>query len=77
MGEATEKIYNFLQIAEEPISLELPIGDEEDSFLGDFIEDQGAAAPMDETTGELLRQQVRALDLLSERNARCWSSVLD
>lgn len=66
--EATEKIYNFLQIAEEPISLELPIGDEEDSFLGDFIEDQGAAAPMDETTRELLRQQVRnALDLLSER----------
>lgn len=66
--EATEKINNFLQIAEEPISLELPVGDEDDGFLGDFIEDQEAAAPMDETTREMLREQVRnALDLLTER----------
>jgi RNA polymerase primary sigma factor len=66
--EATEKILKFLKIAEEPISLELPVGDEEDGFLGDFIEDQEAAAPMDETTKEMLREQVRnALDFLTER----------
>ena len=66
--EASSKIQNYIQIAEEPISLELPVGDEDDSFLGDFIEDQDSIAPMDETTREILREQVRsALDLLSER----------
>jgi len=66
--EASTKIQSYLQIAEEPISLELPVGDEDDSFLGDFIEDQDSAAPMDETTREILREQVRsALDVLSER----------
>lgn len=68
LDEASAKIQNYIQIAEEPISLELPVGDEDDSFLGDFIEDQDSAAPMDETTREILREQVRsALDILSER----------
>jgi len=66
--EATDKIQYILQVAEEPISLELPVGDEDNSTLGDFIEDQEASAPMDAAANELLGEQVRAsLDVLNER----------
>jgi len=66
--DAADKIRNILKVAEEPISLERPIGDEDNSTLGDFIEDQEAAAPMDEATKEILREHVRSsLSTLSER----------
>jgi RNA polymerase primary sigma factor len=66
--DATDKIRNILKIAEEPISLERPIGDEDNSTLGDFIEDQEAAVPMDEATKEILREHVRSsLSTLTER----------
>ncbi len=58
--EATDKVINILKVAEEPISLERPIGDEENSTLGDFIEDMDAIAPMDAATKELLREQIQA-----------------
>lgn len=65
---ATDKVQNILKVSEEPISLELPVGDEENSTLADFIEDQEAAAPVDEATREMLREQVQSsLALLSER----------
>ena len=66
--EATGKIQNVLKVAEEPISLELPIGDEDNSTLADFIEDQEASAPMDAAAKEILADQVRAsLNVLNER----------
>lgn len=65
---ATDKVQNILKIAQEPISLELPVGDEENSVLADFIEDQEASAPMDAAARQILREQIRAsLDRLSER----------
>jgi RNA polymerase primary sigma factor len=65
---ATEKVENILKVAEEPISLELPVGDEDNSTLGDFIEDQDAAAPLDATTREILREKVlSSLSVLNER----------
>ncbi len=66
--EATDKVINILKVAEEPISLERPVGDEENSTLGDFIEDMDAIAPMDAATKELLREQIQAsLSVLTER----------
>ncbi len=65
---ATDKIENILKAAEEPISLELPVGDEDNSTLADFIEDRDAFAPMDAATKVILSDQVRtSLDVLNER----------
>jgi RNA polymerase primary sigma factor len=65
---ATEKVQRILKSAEEPISLERPIGDEDSSQLGDFIEDNEAVEPMDAASKEMLRDQVHsALGALSER----------
>jgi RNA polymerase primary sigma factor len=65
---ATTKVQRILQSAEEPVSLERPIGDEESSQLGDFIEDDDALEPMDAAAREMLREQVQsALAALSER----------
>ena len=65
---ATVKVQRILQSAEEPISLERPVGDEESSQLGDFIEDDEALEPMDAAAREMLREQVQnALTALSER----------
>jgi RNA polymerase primary sigma factor len=67
-GWATMKVQRILQSAEEPISLERPVGDEESSQLGDFIEDDEALEPMDAAAREMLREQVQsALAALSER----------
>ncbi len=64
----TMKVQRILQSAEEPISLERPVGDEESSQLGDFIEDDEALEPMDAAAREMLREQVQsALAALSER----------
>jgi RNA polymerase primary sigma factor len=65
---ATMKVQKILQSAEEPVSLERPVGDEESSQLGDFIEDDEALEPMDAAAREMLREQVQnALAALSER----------
>jgi RNA polymerase primary sigma factor len=65
---AANKVQRILQSAEEPISLEHPVGDEDSSQLGDFIEDIDALEPMDAASREMLREQVQsALAALSER----------
>jgi RNA polymerase primary sigma factor len=65
---ASSKVQRILQSAEEPVSLERPVGDEESSQLGDFIEDEEALEPMDAAAREMLREQVQnALAVLSER----------
>ncbi len=65
---ATMKVQRILQSAEEPVSLERPVGDEDSSQLGDFIEDDDALEPMDAAAREMLREQVQnALGALSER----------
>jgi RNA polymerase primary sigma factor len=66
--DATDKVKDILKTAEEPVSLERPVGDEDNSTLADFIEDQEAAAPMDAAAREILREQVKSsLAALSER----------
>ena len=66
--EATNRVINILKVAEEPISLERPVGDEDNSTLGDFIEDMEAVAPMDAATRDLLREQIQeSLAILTER----------
>jgi RNA polymerase primary sigma factor len=65
---AASKVERILQSAEEPVSLEGPVGDEDSSQLGDFIEDVDALEPMDAAAREMLREQVQhALEALSER----------
>ncbi len=65
---AVQKVQRILQSAEEPVSLERPVGDEDSSQLGDFIEDEEALEPMDAAAREMLREQVQnALANLSER----------
>jgi RNA polymerase primary sigma factor len=65
---AAAKVQKILQSADEPVSLERPVGDEESSQLGDFIEDDEALEPMDTAAREMLREQVQnALAGLSER----------
>ena len=65
---ATQKVNRVLRSAEEPVSLEGPVGDEDSSSLGDFIEDEDAPSPMDAAAREMLREQMQhALAGLSER----------
>ena len=63
-----EKVRRVLKIAKEPISMETPIGDDEDSHLGDFIEDQTIASPIDSATGQGLQEATK--DVLSGLTAR-------
>jgi RNA polymerase primary sigma factor len=64
----SQKVKNILKSAEEPISLEKPVGDEDSSQLGDFIEDYEAIEPMDAASREMLREQVQnVLGALTER----------
>ena len=66
-----DKVRKVLKIAKEPISMETPIGDDEDSHLGDFIEDINIMAPMDSATGESLRESTREiLTTLTAREAK-------
>mgnify|MGYP001319002432 FL=1 len=68
MDLPTEKVREILKIAQEPVSLETPIGEEDDSHLGDFIEDQEAPAPDDAAAYELLKEQLEdVLDTLTDR----------
>ncbi len=66
-----EKVEEILKISQEPVSLETPIGEEEDSHLGDFIEDRNAQAPADAASFQLLKEQVdEVLHTLTDREAR-------
>src|SRR3546814_18530396 len=56
-----DKIRKVMKIAKEPISMETPIGDDEDSHLGDFIEDTNVESPIDSTTTTNLMETVRAV----------------
>ena len=68
MDMPTQKIRDILKIAQEPVSLETPIGEEDDSHLGDFIEDQDATSPADHAAYELLKEQLNdVLDTLTDR----------
>jgi len=65
---ATQKVNRALRSAEETISLEGPVGDDDSSSLGDFIEDEDALSPMDAAAREMLREQItHALESLSDR----------
>ena len=66
-----ERIQEIIRIAQDPVSLETPIGEEEDSHLGDFIEDENALAPEDAASLMLLKEQLdKVLSTLTEREAK-------
>ena len=68
MDLPAEKVREILKIAQEPVSLETPIGEEDDSHLGDFIEDADAQSPSDHAAYELLKEQLEdVLDTLTDR----------
>ena len=68
MGMPVEKVREILKIAQEPVSLETPIGEEEDSHLGDFIPDEGASEPSEAASFTLLQEQL--VDVLSTLTPR-------
>ncbi|HHT46347.1 MAG TPA: RNA polymerase sigma factor RpoD [Firmicutes bacterium] len=71
MDISVERVREILKIAQEPVSLETPIGEEDDSHLGDFIEDQDVQAPADAAAFELLREQLEdVLDTLTPREQK-------
>lgn len=70
-GLTPEKVRDILKISQEPVSLETPIGEEEDSHLGDFIPDQEAVKPMDMASQTLLQEDLyEVLNTLSERERK-------
>ncbi|NLY50606.1 MAG: RNA polymerase sigma factor RpoD, partial [Firmicutes bacterium] len=71
MGISVERVREIQKIAQEPVSLETPIGEEEDSHLGDFIEDQEAPSPADAASFSLLREQLEeVLETLTPREKK-------
>jgi RNA polymerase primary sigma factor len=71
MGMPVDKVRQVLKIAQQPISLETPIGEEKDSHLGDFIEDKEAISPANAASYILLREQIsKVLTSLKEREAK-------
>ncbi len=71
MDISEEKVREILKIAQEPVSLETPIGEEEDSHLGDFIPDDDVPAPADAAAFSMLKEQlVEVLDTLTEREQK-------
>ena len=71
MDISVERVREIMKIAQEPVSLETPIGEEEDSHLGDFIEDQDALAPADQASFLLLKEQLEeVLSTLTPREMR-------
>lgn len=71
MNISEDKVREIIKIAQEPVSLETPIGEEEDSHLGDFIEDHEARAPAEEASFTLLREQLDdVLKTLTDREQR-------
>jgi RNA polymerase primary sigma factor len=74
MEVSPEKVKEIMKISQEPVSLETPIGEEEDSHLGDFIEDRGAVAPSEAAAYQILKEQVTdVLFTLNDREARVLS----
>lgn len=68
---AATKVRRIMRIAQEPMSLETPIGSEENSYLGDFIEDETVVGPVDAASKQLLKEQMQdILDSLSERERK-------
>ena len=71
MGMSVEKVREIMKIAQEPVSLETPIGEEEDSHLGDFIPDEDAPEPAEVASAAILREVIeRELNTLSPREAQ-------
>ncbi len=71
MEISPEKVREIIKVSQEPVSLETPIGEEDDSHLGDFIEDHSALAPADAASHQLLKEQVEdVLDSLTERERK-------
>ncbi len=71
MGIGPEKVREILKVSQEPVSLETPIGEEEDSHLGDFIEDSDAVVPLDAASFILLQEQLESvLHTLSDREKK-------
>ncbi len=71
MNLPADKVRDILKIAQEPVSLETPIGEEEDSHLGDFIEDEGVSEPSEAASFTLLKEQLMTvLDTLTPREKK-------
>jgi len=71
MEISPEKVREIIKVSQEPVSIETPIGEEDDSHLGDFIEDHTALAPADAASHQLLKEQVEdVLDSLTERERK-------
>lgn len=71
MGISADRVREIQKISQEPVSLETPIGEEEDSQLGDFIEDSSAVAPPDAASDSMLREQLeQVLDSLADRERK-------
>lgn len=71
MGLSAGKVDEILKLTQEPVSLETPVGDEEDSLLGDFIEDSGAVTPVDAASSKQLHERIEeVLDNLHAREKR-------
>ena len=71
LGLTPEKVRDIIRVAQDPVSLETPIGEEEDSHLGDFIPDDDATAPVDAASNTLLKEQIaRVLYTLTPREER-------
>ena len=71
MGLSENKVREIMKIAQEPVSLETPIGEEEDSHLGDFIEDEAAPAPAEAASHALMKEQLlEVLDTLTPREEK-------
>jgi len=71
MEVSPERVRGILKLSQEPVSLETPIGEEDDSHLGDFIEDRATLAPAEAASYRVLRQQVEeVLESLSERESK-------
>ena len=68
LDRAAAKVREIIKVSQEPVSLETPIGEEEDSHLGDFIEDQGTLAPAEAASHQLLKEQVE--DVLGSLTSR-------
>jgi len=68
MQISAEKVREIMKVSQEPVSLETPIGEEDDSHLGDFIEDRQALPPLEAATNQILKEQVgEVLDTLTRR----------
>jgi RNA polymerase primary sigma factor len=68
MGFSADRVRDIIKVSQEPVSLETPIGEEEDSHLGDFIPDEGTLLPADAATNQMLRETVE--DVLASLTSR-------